>query len=108
MKTVWVYDAGNGKTIEFPADKARERVAVNDPEGVVFEHPAPDPDPNEAYDAVPMKPEPHGPPGDWWTVTKNGIPDRHFSASQKTEAERYATDPAHRAAIRGEKTLHEK
>ena len=37
-----------------------------------------DPDPNEAHEIVPMKPEPHGPPGDWWTVTRNGIPDRHF------------------------------
>ena len=55
-----------------------------------------------------MKPEPHGPPGDWWTVTRNGIPDRHFSASRKAEAERYATYPAYRAAIRGEKKLHEK
>jgi hypothetical protein len=33
---------------------------------------------------------------------------RHFSASRKAEAERYATDPAHRAAIRGEKKLSEK
>ena len=40
-----------------------------------------DPDTNEAYEIVPMKPEPHGPPGDWWTVTRNGIPDRHFSPS---------------------------
>jgi hypothetical protein len=67
-----------------------------------------DPDPNEAYDVVPMKPDPHGPPGDWWTVTKNRIPDRHFSASRKAEAERYATDPAHRAMIRGDKEAHER
>jgi hypothetical protein len=33
---------------------------------------------------------------------------RHFSTSRKADAERYATDPAHRAAIRGEKKLHEK
>ena len=64
-----------------------------------------DPDPNEAYEIVPMKPEPHGPPGDWWTVTRNGIPDRNFFGEP---AERYATDPAHRAAIRGEKKLYEK
>ena len=63
-----------------------------------------DPDPNEAYEIVPMKPEPHGPPADWWSVARNGIPDRHFSASRKAEAERYAT----RAAIRGEKKAHEK
>jgi hypothetical protein len=34
--------------------------------------------------------------------------DRHFSASRKAEAERYASDPAHRAAIRGEKKAHER
>lgn len=33
----------------------------------------PDNDPNEAYEVVPMKPEPHGPPADWWTLTCNGI-----------------------------------
>ena len=65
-----------------------------------------DADLNEAYEVVPMKPKPHGPPGDWWTVTRNGIPDRHFSASRKAEAERYATDPAHRAAIRGQKKAY--
>ena len=91
-KTVWIYDAGNGKTIEFEtADKARAWFEINDPEGVAFEHPSPDSDPNEAYEVVPMKPDPHGPPGDWWTVTRNGIPDRHFSASRKAEAERYAS-----------------
>jgi hypothetical protein len=57
---------------------------------------------------APIKIEPHGPPGDWWTVTRNGIPDRHFSASRKAEAERYATDPAHRAAIRSQKKAHVK
>jgi hypothetical protein len=67
-----------------------------------------DPDPNEAYEVAPIKIEPHGPPGDWWTVTRNGIPDRHFSASRKAEAERYATDPAHRAAIRSQKKAHVK
>ena len=57
MKTIWIYDAGNGKTIEFPtADAAQEWFAVNDPEGVAFEHPVPDPDANEAYEVVPMKP----------------------------------------------------
>lgn len=67
-----------------------------------------DDDPNEAYEVVPMKQESHGPPADWWTVTRNGIPDRHFSASRKAEAQRYATDPAHRAVIRGQTKLHEK
>ena len=65
---------------------AMRPAAVNDPEGVAFEHPAPDQDdPNEAYDVVPMKSVAHGPPGDWWTVTRNGIPDRHFSAGRKAE-----------------------
>jgi len=54
-----------------------------------------DPDPNEAYEVVPMKPEPHGPPGDWWTVTRNGIPDRHFSASRKPRPN--ATPPTRHA-----------
>lgn len=67
-----------------------------------------DDDPNEAYEVVPMKQEPHGPPADWWTVTKNGIPDRHFATSRKAEAERYATDPTYRAATRGKSKLHEK
>jgi hypothetical protein len=67
-----------------------------------------DADPNEAYEVVPMKPEPHGPPSDWWTVTRNGIPDRHFSGSRKAEAERYATAPAHRAAMRGVKKAHDR
>ena len=62
-----------------------------------------DPDPNEAYEVVPIKPEPHGPPADWWTVTRNGIPDRHFSARRKAEAERYATDPAQRRHDQGTK-----
>jgi len=69
QKTVWFYDAGAGKSIEFPTeDAAREWMAANDPEDVAFEHPAPDPDPEEAYEVVPMKQEPHGPPADWWTV----------------------------------------
>lgn len=34
--------------------------------------------------------------------------DRHFSPNRKAEAERYATDPAHRAAIRGDKKAYER
>jgi hypothetical protein len=52
-------------------------------------------DPNEAYDVVPMKEEPHDPKG-WWTVTCNGIPVYHFSPSNKHLAERYASDPEYR------------
>ena len=55
--------------------------------------------PNEAYEVVPMKVEPHGPPGDWWTVTCNGIPVRHFGPEHKAKAERYATDPEYRASL---------
>jgi hypothetical protein len=45
MKTVWIYDAGGGKTIEFDtADDARVWFEIHDPEGVAFEHPASDPD----------------------------------------------------------------
>jgi hypothetical protein len=56
-----------------------------------------DPDPNALYDVVPMKKPPFG-PRDWWTVTSNGIPHRHFADRDK--AERYATDPEWRAEIR--------
>src|SRR4029078_886704 len=58
----------------------------------------PDPDPNEVYEVVPTKVEPQGPPAGWRTVTRNGIADRHFSASRKAEAESYGTAPAPRAA----------
>jgi len=59
----------------------------------------PDHDPDEAYDVVPMKQEPHGPPADWWTVTCNGIPVYHFSPSAKDRAERYCRDPAFRLSL---------
>jgi hypothetical protein len=38
-----------------------------------------------------------GPPKGWWTVTRNGIPVRHFPGKDK--AERYATDPEYRASL---------
>jgi hypothetical protein len=56
-------------------------------------------DPNDAYEVVPMKWEPHGPTG-WWTVTCNGIPVQHFSPTRKAEADRYATDAEYRASLR--------
>jgi hypothetical protein len=49
----------------------------------------PDNDPNEAYEVAPMKVEPHGPPADWWTITCNGIPVRHFTPHARDAAERY-------------------
>jgi len=108
-KTSWFYDAGAGKTIEFPtADAAREWMAVNDPEGVAFENAVPDLDPNEAYEIVPTDPHPRGPPADWLIVTRNGIPERHYSPSARAAAERFISDPAHRAKIRSQKKLHEK
>lgn len=59
----------------------------------------PDNDPNEAYEIVPMKQEPHGPPTDWLSVTCNGIPVRHFSPKARDSAERYCRDPAYRLSL---------
>lgn len=56
----------------------------------------PDHDPNEAYEVVPIKREPHGPPPTWWSVTCNGIPVYHFTPDNRAKADRYATDPAYR------------
>lgn len=56
----------------------------------------PDCDPNEAYELVPMRPEPHGPPPTWLTALCNGIPVHHFSPIARAAAERYVTDPAFR------------
>lgn len=56
-----------------------------------------DEDPNEAYEVIPMPEKPHGPRG-WWTVTCNGIPVSHCSS--RDIAERFATDPEHRAKLR--------
>ena len=53
-------------------------------------------DPNEAYEVVPMKPGPHGPPPGWWTATCNGIPVYHFGPAHRSEADRYISDPAYR------------
>jgi hypothetical protein len=53
--------------------------------------PIPGKDSNAAYDVVPSGCWPK----DWWTVTCNGIPVRHFVI--KANAERYATDAEYRA-----------
>jgi hypothetical protein len=50
-------------------------------------------EPNEAYEIVPMEPQNSGPA--LW-------------ASRKAEAERYATDPAHRAEIRDRRSFSKK
>jgi len=67
----------------------------------------PENDPNEAYEIVPMKVEPHGPPGDWWTVTCNGIPVQHFTPNNRDKAERYCCDPEYRLSLLVTK-LHDK
>jgi hypothetical protein len=59
---------------------------------------APDHDPNEAYEIIPMDEHPRGPRGGWWTVTCNGIPTYHFAPGRRDLAERYATDAAYRRA----------
>ena len=45
-------------------------------------------DPNEAYDVVPIKPGPHGPPKGWWTVKRNGLSTvlKHHFARQAAAA----------------------
>lgn len=68
----------------------------------------PNNDPNDAYEVVPMKQEPHGPPADWWTVTCNGIPVQHFTADNRAMAERYATDPAWRLELAKSKMFHDR
>jgi hypothetical protein len=55
--------------------------------------PIPGNDPNAAYDVVPSTRWPK----EWWTVTCNGIPVRHFA--DKGIAERYAIDPEYRASL---------
>jgi hypothetical protein len=49
-----------------------------------------DDDPHEGYEVVPIEPEPHGPPGGWWTVMRNGMPVRFFPGKEK--AQRFAID----------------
>lgn len=56
----------------------------------------PENDPNEAYEVVPMRVEPHGPAAGWWTVTCNGIPVHHFVPAMFSGAERYCSDPEYR------------
>jgi hypothetical protein len=68
----------------------------------------PDNDPNEAYEVVPAKVEPHGPPAGWWTVLCNGIPVRHFSQHRKDDAERYARDPAWREQLGRSQMAHDR
>ena len=54
----------------------------------MFYHPDPARDPNDAYAVIPTPAELCGPPPDWWTVTRNGGPVRHFPPDKRDLAER--------------------
>jgi hypothetical protein len=69
-------------------------------------HLDPDNDPNEAYAVIPMPPELRGPP-EWWTVTRNGVPVRHYPPQAHDLAERFATDPAYRRQLANKKMAHD-
>ena len=60
--------------------------------------PDPDNDLNEAYAVIPMPEELRG-PADWWTVTRTGVPVRHYSPQAHDLAMRFATDPAYRQQL---------
>jgi hypothetical protein len=63
-------------------------------------HPDLDHDPNEAYAVIPMPAELRGQAfRDWWTVTRNGVPVRHYPPQAHDLAERFATDPAYRQQL---------
>jgi hypothetical protein len=40
---------------------------------------------------------------DWWTVTRNGVPVRHYPPQAHDLAERFATDPAYRQQLANKK-----
>jgi len=65
-------------------------------------------DPNEAYELTHPPGDPHDLPSDWWTVTCNGIPVRHFSPDRKAEAERYMVDPVWRAELAKSRMFHDR
>jgi hypothetical protein len=52
---------------------------------------------DEIFEVVPIAQTGRGPPNDWWTVKRNGLPVRHFPTREK--AELYATDPEYRASL---------
>ena len=60
-----------------------------------------DNDSNEIYEVVPIALTGRGPPNNWWTVTRNGIPVRHFP--DKEMAVIFATDSEYRAWIANKK-----
>lgn len=64
--------------------------------------------PNEAYELTHPRGDPHDIPADWWTVTCNGIPVKHFAPDRKAEAERYCRDPEYRESLKAGPKLWEK
>ena len=67
----------------------------------------PDNDSNEAYTVIPMPAELRGTSDywiGWWTVTRNGVPVRHYPPKDYGLAERFATDSAYRQQLANKKT----
>ena len=65
-------------------------------------------DPNEAYEVTHPPGNPHDIPADWWTVTCNGLPVKHFAPHREADARRYATDPAYRLQLEPGPKFHER
>jgi len=66
----------------------------------------PDNDPNGAYTVIPMPADLRGTSDywtGWWTVTRNGVPVRHYPPKDYDLAERFATDSAYRQQLAKEK-----
>ena len=42
-----------------------------------------DDDPNQGYEVMLIELRPHGPPEDWWTVMRNGMPVKFFAARKR-------------------------
>jgi hypothetical protein len=66
----------------------------------------PDNDPSEAYDVRLMPEHPRGPRGGWWTVTRKGIPVRHFGPDNSAGTKRYCCNPEYRLS-RQHKYIHD-
>jgi hypothetical protein len=55
-------------------------------------------DPNEAYTVHPI-PDDGGFPRGGWRVDRNGVPWRYYAQDDRTEADRYVSDPAYRKSL---------
>jgi hypothetical protein len=58
------------------------------------------------YAVIPMPAELRGTSGywtGWWTVTRNGVPVRHYPPKDRDFAERFATDPTYRQQLTNKK-----